>query len=137
MNNYSPFILNALAEASPLLVAYLTGMILAFIYWRRYPIPSLLCLLASAVLFVTTVSQPFVTIYLFNEFVARGHWSMSDFLATVAFVGSGLRALAVGLLLGAVFSGRRAAKTAPLSPPQRTEIAPVRPGGQDITNQLD
>src|SRR5262249_18712348 len=97
---------------SPVLVVYLVGMILALVFWRRYPGPCLLVLLATGFLLVVTVAQTFVAQYLMR---ARAdldwnHEQLGWMLSVIALTGSILRAIGFGLLLVAVFLGRGVAR---------------------------
>jgi hypothetical protein len=92
----------------PVLVVYVVGVILASLFWRRYPGPCLLVLLATGLLLVVTVTQPFVTQYLFRARSDLG-WAnekLGRMVGAVGMTGSLLRAIGLGLLLAAVFLGR-------------------------------
>ena len=97
-----------LASQLHVLLVYLAGIIFALVYRRRYPRPCALTLLASGLLLVTAIGQPFVHLYLslaqadLNLEPARLHW----WLYMNAMVASWVRALAFALLLAAVFVGR-------------------------------
>src|SRR3954452_6165100 len=100
----------------PLLLAYVTGMILALVFWRRSPGPSLLTLLATVLLLVIAVLQAFLFFYSVRARHDLG-WSDERFgwmSGGNNLVGSVLRAGACGLLLIAVFMGRNAGQHAGL-----------------------
>jgi hypothetical protein len=118
MENLLVSFLGQLAVQAPSLLAYLVGIILALVFWRRCPGPSLLTLLALALLLVTSLVQTFLLLYLFR---ARADFGWDEarvgwMLSASALVGSVIRAAALGLLLAAVFLGRRGTpRTGPAS----------------------
>ena len=102
-------LLMQLAVQAPVLLTYLVGAILALMLSRRAPGPSLLTLAATVLLLLTAVAQGSAQVWLthaHNDLRLEprhvGLW-----FSIIAFVGSGIRAVAVSLLLTAVFIGRR------------------------------
>jgi hypothetical protein len=61
-----------LAGQSPVLLAYLAGIVLSLVYWRRYPGPCLLTFLAAALSFVLSVTLLFLRIYVMYARADRG-----------------------------------------------------------------
>ncbi|MGZ9272457.1 MAG: hypothetical protein ACXW6T_25315 [Candidatus Binatia bacterium] len=109
MNPTSSIMLQQLAYATPSLIVYLVGMVLAVIFLRKYPGPALLTLLAAIILLVTTVGVAFGQAYLATQRLEYG-WSAVQYsqrLYLVTIPGSILRALGAALLLAAVFVGRK------------------------------
>jgi len=108
MNNVLISFLTQLAGQSPVLFVYLVGMALALVFWRRYPRPCALVLIAMGFLMLTSMGQAFVSLY----FIQRGvglDWEpqrVGRLLMINTLAGSFVRALAFGLLLAAVFVGR-------------------------------
>ncbi len=101
-----------LVASAPLLLVYVVGLALALVFRRRYPTPCLLTLIATAVLLVVTAAQPFVHQYLFLQRHERG-WNEQTYgwiVSVVAITGSVVRAVAIALLLAAVFLGRSVAQ---------------------------
>jgi hypothetical protein len=103
-----PF-LSQLAAQAPALLVYLVGLILALVFLGRYPGPAALTLVAAGLLLLTSLAQPLLSLYLFR---ARAEFGWSDaqlgaMASANALAGSALRAVAFGLLLTAVFIGRR------------------------------
>ena len=116
-NPYISVFLGRLGTESPMLLVYLTGMILALVFWRRCPGPSLMTLIAMILLLVTTVSLGFSQAYFLQARVEKG-WTndtYSHILWITGFLGSFMHAIAFALLFGAIFSGRaqRAPSPAP------------------------
>jgi hypothetical protein len=107
-NTIIPF-LTQLAGQAPVLLAYLVGMILALVFWRRSPGPCVLTLVATGLLLGTTLVQSFLFLYLIRAREDFG-WTEERYrwmLSANALVGSVIRAVAFGLLLAAVFVGRK------------------------------
>jgi hypothetical protein len=107
-NSFAAFLMQLVAQA-PLLLAYLVGFILALALRSRYPGPALLTLIATALLLVISVAQPFVFLYIIS---ARAEWDLDHkheawMLSVSTIIGSTIRAASFVLLLAAVFSGRR------------------------------
>ena len=109
-----PF-LTQLAGQSPVLFVYLVGMVLAVVFWRRYPRPSAFTLTAMGLLILTSIGQTFVNLYFV---VYRGigqDWGPERLrwaLTANTLVGSLVRAVAFGLLLAAIFVGREPGREA-------------------------
>ncbi|MEW6130642.1 MAG: hypothetical protein AB1757_26665 [Acidobacteriota bacterium] len=98
-----------LAGQLPILLAYLIGMILAMVFWRRYRAACRLTLIATSLLLLTSIIFPFIFQYLNYVRVERGwdYSKMSLILFMVNLLSSLLRAAGIGLLLAAVFVQRR------------------------------
>jgi hypothetical protein len=109
MDNLLLHVLSQLAVQAPALLVYLGGMILALVFLRRSPGPSALTLAATGLLLVTSVAQSLASVYLVRARADLG-WTdarLSAVLLANGLAGSALRAVAFGLLLAAVFVGRR------------------------------
>jgi hypothetical protein len=127
MDNLIPF-LAQLAGQTPILLVYLVGMILALVFWRRCPGPCVLTVVAAGLLFVTTLVQPFLFHYLVRVRAEHG-WGdekLGWLLLVNALFGGVFRAVAFGLLLAAVFIGR---KGAPQTRPNRG-LQPTEPASE-------
>jgi hypothetical protein len=110
MNDVIVPALTQLVVQLPLLLVYLVGLMLALVFWRRHPTPCVLVLISTAILLVASVAQTFLTQYLIHARNERG-WEpqqLSWILSALAMAGSILRAIALSLLLSAVFLGRQA-----------------------------
>jgi hypothetical protein len=107
---FIPFLIQLLGQA-PVLLAYLVGLVLALVFYQRCPRPALLTLIALALLLVTTLVQSFLFIYSVR---ARDDFGWNDeqfgwWLSATGLMGSVIRAAAFGLMLTAVFIGRKEA----------------------------
>jgi hypothetical protein len=101
--------LGHLAGLTPVLLAYFIGMMLALVFWRRCPRCSLLVLLATVLLLATTLVQPFLVFYLTQGSGDFG-WNVEKLglmLGAIGISANGIRAAAFGLILAAVFIGRK------------------------------
>jgi hypothetical protein len=94
---------------------YLAGMILAVVFRRRYPKASLFCLLGLGLLLVTTIMQfamqALAARYIFEPFpIARSipHFDKIFYTLMIAsdVIGNVARAVAMALLVSAIFSDR-------------------------------
>jgi hypothetical protein len=138
MDNLLISVLSQLAVQAPALLVYLVGLILALVLLGRYPGPSAFTLIATGLLLVTAVAQSFLSVYLVR---ARVDWGWTDArlgatLSASALAGSALRAVAFGLLLAAVFIGRRVSqRSGPVEPPQRTGPASRQAEEHGITGR--
>ena len=128
MDNFFIQFLTQLLGQAPILLVYLVGMVVALVFWRRCPRPAMLTLIGMALLLVTTLVQSFLFIYF--------HWARDDFgwsherlgwmLSANGLVGSVFRAAAFGLVLTAVFIGRKERwQTAP-----NEELQPTGPASR-------
>ncbi|RMF33497.1 MAG: hypothetical protein D6759_06865 [Chloroflexi bacterium] len=104
--------LTQLGGQSPLLLAYLVGIVLALVFWRRYPRPCAFTLVAMGLLVLTLLGQTFLGAYFVvyrGAGVGWGAGRVGRVLMVNTLIGSLIRALAFGLLLAAVFVGREPA----------------------------
>jgi len=103
-----PSLMQLLVHA-PVLLVYMTGIVLAFVCWRRCPTPSMLALIACVLLLGMSLLQPFVSSYLMHAHREAG-WS-SQKLATlfsgVNIVTSLVYAVGLALLVTATFIHRK------------------------------
>jgi MFS family permease len=109
------FFLIRLQVMAPLLLAYLVGMVLALAFWRRCPRPSRLTLLGLGLRLVTALVGTFLALYLLQA---------GKDLSTTQLIENVIAAAAFGLLLAAVFIGRKPAL-------QADESRPVQDGKSD------
>jgi hypothetical protein len=117
-----------LATQSPILLACLVGIILAAVFWGRYPAPCLLTLLAAGLLLVVTVAHTVLVQYLY---LARAdqNWSdakLASMLFTVGLTCNLFRGLALGLLFVAVFLGRSTTRWPETNLPVQSTTPAVR-----------
>jgi hypothetical protein len=101
--------LSQLASQSPVLLVYLVAIILALVFWRRWPGPCAFTLASMGLLVLMALVQPFVFLYLSRAPLELGwpHGRVGWLMSATALTGSLIRATAFGLLLAAVFIGRK------------------------------
>jgi hypothetical protein len=123
---------------SPVLFVYVLGLILALVFWKRYPGPCLFLLIATVLLLVVSVTQTFATQYLIHARAEKG-WKDNELglmLSTVGLAGGVLRAVGFGFLLAAVFLGRGVAQRGTPSEALRPPGPALRPSEeQGITSR--
>ncbi|MBL8794207.1 MAG: hypothetical protein JNM56_09895 [Planctomycetia bacterium] len=102
--------LSQLATQLPLFLVYAAGMVFALVFWRRGPIACLLTLLACAVLFLLAIVQTFATQYLLRTRLdLEGDTvRIGTMMTAIGVIAGFLRAVGIGMLIAAVFVGRRA-----------------------------
>jgi hypothetical protein len=102
-------LLMQLAVQAPVLLTYLIGAIVALILARRAPGPCLLTLAAMVLMLLTALAQGFAQVWLTRarNDLQWGPSQLGTWFSIIAFVGSAIRAVAVSLLLTAVFLGCR------------------------------
>jgi len=109
MDNLITTFLTQLAAQTPLLIVCMAGLITALTHWQRCPRPAMLTLVGMAIFLVTIVARSFLTIYLFQ--LRRDHdWSITQYgwitsISTLVLIV--IQAAALGLVLAAVFTGRK------------------------------
>jgi hypothetical protein len=103
------FLLSQLGYQVPVLLVYLVGIILALVYMRRASLPCALTLTGIGILVVAMVGVAVVQASLMDSRQAdgRGPRDIAQLMRSVAIAGSCIRALGVGLLVAAIFVGRR------------------------------
>jgi hypothetical protein len=110
------FLLSQLVFFAPVLVVYLVAIILALVYLGRARGPALLTLAGVGVLVVTLVGAAVAQAWLIESRQTDG-LTVADFagrMRTVGIGGTCFHAAGLGLLVAAIFVGRRA-------PPSRAE----------------
>jgi xanthosine utilization system XapX-like protein len=109
MNPADSFLLQQIGYASPALLVYLAGVVLAIIFIRKYPMPALITLCGGVVLLITTVVLTLIQYYLFR-YRLENAWSAAEYsrvLSRFTLAANIVRALGLSLWLAAVFVGRR------------------------------
>jgi hypothetical protein len=102
-------ILRTLLTQSPVLLVCLAGTILALVLCPRCPAAGVLLLIGTVVLLMSSVGWPFLYQYLIHSY-SRWGWSserLSEVFTTVSIVSSFVHAAGIGLIIAAVFVGRR------------------------------
>ena len=121
----------------PVLIVIIVGMVLALVYWRRYPLPCLLTLIATSIMLINRMLDFLIYYLLYSTNFSI--WRFGTWLTIAIGVGfSMVNAAAFGLLLVAVFVGRKGAQPANKYLP----VEPSRPEDrhleeQGIKNQLE
>ena len=100
-------------------LTYLAGIVLALIWWRRWPQCCALITSGLLVLLLTSVLQPLLTQYIVMN---RGPSSIGSQLLTISIITSFIRAIGTGLLIWGAFAGR----TAPVAELRAFEPLPPR-----------
>lgn len=95
---------------APLLLVYIVGMVVALSYWPRYRLPSMLTFIATGVLLAVSIGQALLVQYVIqaNAGSGMGSAALGGTLSAVGLVSSLIRAVATGLIVAAVFTGRTA-----------------------------
>ena len=109
MNPWSSFVIQQLAYASPALLVYLVGMVLAVIFIRKYPGAAILTLLATIILLGTTIGLTLAQAYSMRLRFESG-WTparYSQIMSVLSIAASIMRGLGLALWLAAVFVGRK------------------------------
>jgi len=109
MNPANTFLLQQIAYASPALLVYLAGVVLAIVFIRKYPTPAMITLGGGLVLLITTVILTLVQFFLFR-YRLENAWSAAEYsrvLSMITLVANIVRALGLSLWLAAVFVGRK------------------------------
>jgi hypothetical protein len=98
----------------PLLLVCTTGLILSLVFFRKSTGPSILTLIASGIVLLSSIAIALIQSYLVQARLEQG-WSTAQYArltSLVAIAGSIVRAGGFGLLLAAVFIGRKRAASA-------------------------
>ena len=118
MDGFITSTLTQLAGQLPLMLVCLVGLVLALIFFRRLRGPSICTFIGAGLLLLTTIVTTFVQNYLifFRDEMSLGQANLSQILMVLAILSNILRAVALALILSAVFMGRpkSAGKAAPI-----------------------
>jgi hypothetical protein len=100
----TPF-LGMLLGAAPLLVVYLVGILLAIVWWGRWPQACGLVLAGCSILFIAGIVQPLIqSQIMLNR--SGNLQSVGQTLAMLGMIFTIVRAAGFGLLIWAAFTGR-------------------------------
>ena len=110
-NTFLLFLTQLLGQA-PILLAYLAGVILALVFWRRCPGPAKLTFIAMLLLLITSLVHSFLFSYFLQVRVELGwsHEQVGLIMSAIGLLASLIRVTALALLLTAVFIGRKVAR---------------------------
>jgi hypothetical protein len=93
---------------SPILLVWLAGFILAAVHWRKHPQVSLLTVIALAIFLIEALVDTYLNMWLPLMLSERGMAAMQigQFFTAKGILTSIIGAVAWGLLIAAIFSGR-------------------------------
>lgn len=103
------FLMSNLGINAPVLLVYLVAFILALVYLNRFWAPALLTLVGAGVLGTVTLGIAVAQAWLIESRQANGG-SQAEYawlMWGLGMTGSVLRAVGLGLLVAAIFVGRR------------------------------
>ena len=112
----SPFMVMFLSQAViqlPVFLVYLAGIILAYVFLRRYKVPCILLLVSCAINVLGTIASLVVTDTLMLYMVNYHRWTASAYSviqAVSSLAWSFVHAISMALLLIAVLVGRKDAR---------------------------
>jgi hypothetical protein len=95
----------------PIMLVYLTGIVLTFVWWRRASSACMLALVGLLILLLTAFGSPAISWYTLN--LRNTSQSVVSAAQWVMIVGLGLsllRAVGTALLIAAIFAGRNNAR---------------------------
>lgn len=109
------FLWRQLAYQIPGLIVYLVGVILALVWFGRARGPAALCLLGCGLLILTALAVSGIQAYFFQQRFEAGlpDQRMAQAMNVVAVAGNIVRAVGIGLVIAAVFVGRRVERRHP------------------------
>ena len=123
-------LLSQLVMASPLLIVYLVGMVLAGRWWRRAPRAAMLAMSGLALLVVAALAGPAVQAIFIANPGPGGMGSAATRIQVFAFAFMLVRAAGMALVVAAVFAGRSATSGFDVRPaatePPLANLAPQR-----------
>jgi hypothetical protein len=103
-------VLASLLFQSPILLVWFAGFILALVYWRRHPRASLFTIIALVIFLVETLVDTYLNLWLPFQLSERNiaAGQIGQIYMVKGIVTSIIGAVAWGLIVAAIFSGRRA-----------------------------
>jgi hypothetical protein len=106
------YLLSQLGFQVPALLVYAIAFVLALVFMGRAQVPSVLTLIGVAILVVATIGGAVLQAWIIDSRQASGlsDGQVGRFMGIVGFIGSCLRAVGLGLLVAAIFAGRRDVK---------------------------
>jgi hypothetical protein len=104
------YLLMQLSYQAPTLLVFSVAFVLALVYMRRASKPSILTLSGVGVLVVAAIGVAVIQASLVDSRQSgdRGDAEFTRLMEIVGIAGSGARAVGLGLLIAAIFVGRRA-----------------------------
>jgi hypothetical protein len=121
MNNTTMLYSGLMGAGVPIFV-YIVGIVLAIIWWSRWPQCCALVLGGLLVLLLTSVMQPFFAQQIIGNRSSSTTATIGQQMVMMTVIVSLFRALGTGLLIWAAFAGREA----PFAQQSRFETLPPR-----------
>ena len=108
MDGFITSTLAQLAGQLPLMLVCLVGLVMSLIFFKRLRGPSVFTFIGFGLLLLTTIITTLVQSYLIisREEMGLGGGELNQILMVLAIVGNIFRAIALALILIAVFTGR-------------------------------
>jgi len=131
MERILPTLINYLVQV-PVLLAWLIGLILSIVFWQRHPRVSLLTLIALAVLFVETLIDTYLSLWLPLGLREQGLTlaQTGRIIATKQVLTSLVSAVAWVLVIAAIFGWRKLPVVA-----REEQIIRTIPGKEDVVRK--
>jgi hypothetical protein len=112
VTDIAAYIASQLPYLAPMLLAYLAGILLSALKLRQLGKPAALALTGCVILLVNTAVFPFVQWYVLSARAQTGTpGNFASLMLMVSLARSAVHITGFGLLLAAVFAGRRSAWT--------------------------
>ena len=100
--------LSSLLWQIPSLLAIVACLIAAFIRWKRHPRPSLMVVAGLFLLLAVTIIFAFIYAFVPN-WLSGGEFKLQTIVMIISFIYNSLWAVALALLLAAIFTDRKPA----------------------------
>jgi hypothetical protein len=118
----TPIVFQQLLYQSPLLLVYLVGLIVAMVMFSRCPRAAMLTIIGTGTLLFVAIGMVVLQTYLISARNTGGGITMQNYstiIMTSNVIANILRAIAMGLIIAAVFVGRKVVLQVgfPVSPP--------------------
>jgi hypothetical protein len=127
MQNPFAQLVSMLVGQSPLLLAYVAGLVVCAMRWNRYPRPAQLAFLGTLFLLIAAVGTPAVNVWIVTQFQPGGAVQLGELYSILGLVSAIVRATGYAFLLGAVFFGRATIPMGfPVTPPLRSSPSDQR-----------
>lgn len=112
--------LQQLLFQAPMLLVYLVGFVLAMVYLKKARVPAILTMLATGALLLVAVATAAAQSYLIGSQMAAGGSAaqIGRWMAIMGISASVIRAVAMALLVAAVFTGRAGEAAESFAPPR-------------------
>src|SRR5688572_17675937 len=102
---YTPYFAILIGQ-SPMLLAYVAGLVVCVTRWNRYPRPAQLAFLGTAFLLIVSVAHPLINLAITTNFRGNPVAQTGQIMAVTGLIASIVRMTGFLFLLGAVFIHR-------------------------------